>query len=653
MQKNILGFEPLIIKKTLVGIIALAFLVGGIFAGTTQAAGPWFVDPAGNDTNDCLSTLTACLTIQGAITKASPGDTINVASGTYVEEVIVNKTLTLLGAQADVDARNRVAVPESIVSGPNGSFSLEANNVILNGFTVSGSISNAGIKTSPTYSGYQILNNIIEGNVFGLYLHSEGTTQTIVSQNLFNNNNIAGSASGNGIYSDQGLDNVSISDNKFTGAHANASIALVNTTSSDVTISDNEMVNDGTIYLINLSGTNTISGNNVTGSTSHGIQLDGSNDNVTISNNTITGINDGWSAIRVSDNNGSNGSITITNNSLKDNITSTLFESYGINSTDGTATVVANSNDLSNNDIGVRYEPAIPPSNTLDATCNWWGNSNGPGPVGPGSGSPVTTNVDFTSWLTTSNLSGPCNGPLTDSTPNAFAFTDQTGVALNTVIESDIITVAGIDVPANISVTGGEYSINGGAYTAVAGTVNNGDSVRVRHTSSSNNSTAVDTVLTIGTVSDTFTSTTVAASSGGGGGGGNSSGSSGSRGGVQVLGASTEPIPGCDVRTTGFSTVSGVSCANNVPHGQALGESTGQIPGCGTRTTGFSTFNGQSCANNIPHGQIQVLGAHTTPYLPNTGLPPQEQNVPWNVIVPASVLAMISLFFVTRGKMTV
>jgi hypothetical protein len=98
--------------------------------------------------------------------------------------------------------------------------------------------------------------------------------------------------------------------------------------------------------------------------------------------------------------------------------------------------------------------------------------------------------------------------PPPDTTPDAFSFTDQTGVDLDTEIESNSITVAGISEPAAISITGGEYSVNGGAYTSAAGTVNDGDDVTVRHTSASAEGTAVSTVLTIGGVSDTFTSTT-------------------------------------------------------------------------------------------------------------------------------------------------
>jgi methionine-rich copper-binding protein CopC len=98
-----------------------------------------------------------------------------------------------------------------------------------------------------------------------------------------------------------------------------------------------------------------------------------------------------------------------------------------------------------------------------------------------------------------------------DTTPDSFSFSDQTNVAVSTVITSDTITVAGITGAAAISVTSGEYKIGSGSFTSTAGTVNNGDTVTVQHTSSSSFSTNTDTMLTIGGVSDTFTSTTVAA----------------------------------------------------------------------------------------------------------------------------------------------
>ncbi len=97
-----------------------------------------------------------------------------------------------------------------------------------------------------------------------------------------------------------------------------------------------------------------------------------------------------------------------------------------------------------------------------------------------------------------------------DTTPDAFSFTDLTNQVLSTQVESNTITVAGINAATAITITGGEYQINGGGWTSAAGTVTNGQTVKVRHTTSASNGTATDTTLTIGGVSDTFTSTTVA-----------------------------------------------------------------------------------------------------------------------------------------------
>jgi uncharacterized repeat protein (TIGR01451 family) len=98
-----------------------------------------------------------------------------------------------------------------------------------------------------------------------------------------------------------------------------------------------------------------------------------------------------------------------------------------------------------------------------------------------------------------------------DTTPDAFSFTPLTGVTLSTPIVSNAITVAGIDAPAAISVVGGLYSIDGGAFTAVSEAVSLGQTVRVRQTSSANALTSTTATVTIGGVAGTFTVTTVAA----------------------------------------------------------------------------------------------------------------------------------------------
>ncbi|MGQ0622430.1 MAG: choice-of-anchor Q domain-containing protein [Panacagrimonas sp.] len=99
-----------------------------------------------------------------------------------------------------------------------------------------------------------------------------------------------------------------------------------------------------------------------------------------------------------------------------------------------------------------------------------------------------------------------------DTTPDLFTFTDQTNVPRNSARTSNTVTITGINTAAPISVMGGMFSIGcNGTFTAAATTITSGQSVCVKHTSSGSFSANVDTVLTIGGVSDTFRSTTLAA----------------------------------------------------------------------------------------------------------------------------------------------
>ena len=102
-----------------------------------------------------------------------------------------------------------------------------------------------------------------------------------------------------------------------------------------------------------------------------------------------------------------------------------------------------------------------------------------------------------------------------DTTPDQFSFTDQFSVDLSATITSNTVTITGIDASTTSAVSGGTQSLNGAAFTALDVTVVNGDEIRVRHTSSALELTATNTTLTIGGVSDTFTSTTKATAAGG------------------------------------------------------------------------------------------------------------------------------------------
>ena len=107
-----------------------------------------------------------------------------------------------------------------------------------------------------------------------------------------------------------------------------------------------------------------------------------------------------------------------------------------------------------------------------------------------------------------------------DAVPDPFTFIDQSDVALSSTLFSNTITVTGIDIDTSISVVGGLYSVNGGAFTTAVGFVKNGDTVELRATSAALRGEAVNVALYVGTVSDIFTVTTLPFNSSGGGGGG-------------------------------------------------------------------------------------------------------------------------------------
>lgn len=98
--------------------------------------------------------------------------------------------------------------------------------------------------------------------------------------------------------------------------------------------------------------------------------------------------------------------------------------------------------------------------------------------------------------------------PTADTQPRRFAFIDRQDVVRGQIQISNTITVRGINRPTPIAVSRGSYSINGGAFSATAGRVKNGDRVRIRQVSAGEYGTEVNAKLTIGGVSDTFTTRT-------------------------------------------------------------------------------------------------------------------------------------------------
>jgi hypothetical protein len=383
-------------------LIALLLLPAPAAAATT-----WYVDGTlGNDANSCMAPgLSACKTIQAAVNKASAGDTITVAAGTYPEPapgpLTVNKTLTLLGAQAGVDARGRVAA-ESIVTDSQGT-QLAANNVVIDGFTVQDSTNAAftgyGIWMGSATTGTQILNNIIQNNIAGIGLSNSGASPVLIEHNQIQGNNQPGGASGTGIYTDQfvsggAVKNVLIEENAFVGNN-DAGIDVSNTDAangvSGLDVSTNSFDGNGRGLVLFNTHMSTVHDNSIT-------------------NSTLAGS----AAIRLFDN---NSDLSILNNDLSTGAGHAIRLSF-LGAVGGPSSGVV----IHENNIGTVGPASFVLDGllvdtgshvgTVDAECNWWGSSTGPTNTNNpgGTGEEVVGDADFTPWLIAPAPGGACLG---------------------------------------------------------------------------------------------------------------------------------------------------------------------------------------------------------------------------------------------------
>jgi hypothetical protein len=372
--------------------------------------------------------------IQLAVNAADPGEEILVCAGTYDNDgpgtaVVVDKPVTLRGAQSGVDARTR-SVPnasESIVEDDSGGIYIasDVDDVTVDGFVVQGTTNDsfgAGMLTPGTGKDQRIENTIVRGNIFGLYLNNEAGGETVVTHNLFQNNNQSGAASGNGVYGDQGTDGVLVEANRFVD-HANTGLLLTATpptTNDGVDIVDNDFENTNSDPALNLNRIlllftqgSVISGNSVTAPDASGIQLLGEDRNVEIYGNTVT--DSTFPGVRIRDCDastcgapgvGPNENVTVSENTLVGNDIGVSVADHGYS---GELEVHYNRIVGSATD-GLQFEDA---GESADAENNWWGCNEGPGAAGcdtvSGAGA---ANVDADPWLVLGASASPSSIPL-------------------------------------------------------------------------------------------------------------------------------------------------------------------------------------------------------------------------------------------------
>jgi parallel beta-helix repeat protein len=240
-----------------------------------------------------LNTTFGYSTIQEAITSGatSDGDVISVKAGVYPENLVVNKTLSIVG-------ENRAT---TIIDGENlgTTVNITSSNVSISGFTIknSGADSSAGIYLD-NVENCSISDNTVTADYYGIYLDcSDNNTlrNNAMDGNLYNFgvdgndsahfiNNVDSSNTVNGkkVYYLIGDSNLNINPSTYPDV---GYLALVNCTG--ITVQDLSLSSNGNGILLVNTQNSTLTGNKVANST-EGIRLIDSEGNV-LKDNTLTG----------------------------------------------------------------------------------------------------------------------------------------------------------------------------------------------------------------------------------------------------------------------------------------------------------------------------------------------------------------------------
>ncbi len=121
-----------------------------LFMTCNVYASDYYVKNPGLGSQDCTDLINACPSIQQAIDIASDGDIIHVSSGTYTENITINKQLEVMGANANENGPEPRNNDESFII---STIEINSNNTEMNGLKYySNKLINNGINTKLIYN---------------------------------------------------------------------------------------------------------------------------------------------------------------------------------------------------------------------------------------------------------------------------------------------------------------------------------------------------------------------------------------------------------------------------------------------------------------------------------------------------------------------